>query len=90
MRYVVGFTEHLRDGTEYGAKIVATLDDAIHMIERIANSGPYGVSCTFQLFELGNEVPLKEETEIKPKPVEYEERRCFSVDNKRRKKCLRS
>lgn len=77
--YVVHYTEHLRDGHEEGARIVNTLEQALALIEKMANDGPFGGNCTFRLFGLGKEVPLVEKTERRAKVVEYEERRSFTA-----------
>lgn len=62
--YIVYYCENLRDGKEEGVKIVTSLKEAKDVIEEFAND--YGVSnTTFQIFELGKEIPLHlEEGEI--------------------------
>lgn len=57
--YVVYWIEQLRDGEESGSKIFSSLEEALQLIEKYAN-GFAGCNITFQLFELGKEVPLKE------------------------------
>lgn len=65
MKYVVYGCEHLRDGQEEWAKVCDTIEDAMKIInkDRFAQSNH-----TFRLFELGAEIPLKQE-ECKEKEV---------------------
>ena len=66
--YVVWWCEYLRDGEETGARIVDTVDEAIRLVDKIAN-GFAGSNCQFKLFELGKEIPLSEGTAEKTEIV---------------------
>lgn len=67
---VVCWTEHLRDGTEYGAKLVDSEAEGLAVMDRLTNHGFGGDSnTTFQLFHLGAEIPLIRETVEIPGPT---------------------
>lgn len=75
MKYVICWTEYLRDGQEPGSCIVNSVSQALDIISRIAND--YGHNYTIQLFELGKEIELTEfEIEL-TKVVTVEKKRGF-------------
>jgi hypothetical protein len=62
--FVIQWCEHLRDGEEYGTRIVPSLTHALSVINEIAN-GFTGANHTFRLFKLGEEIKLvKDDKEV--------------------------
>ena len=66
--FVVCWTEHLRDGTDWGAKLVNTEAEGMAFINRLAGDSFGGDNTTFQLFHLGVEIPLVREVVEIPGP----------------------
>lgn len=67
--FVVWWEEALRDGSEQGAKVLASLESAKIFMENLVNGfGGANISC--RLFQLGNEIPItKQEVEEKQEMV---------------------
>ena len=70
MTYVVYWHEHLRDGNEFGAKVVYSIPDALDLINSLTGHG--NVDC--RLFELGRELPLTTERTEEPQPAKVRTR----------------
>ena len=66
--YVVCGVEHLQDGQEFFARRFARQSAALEWINQMA-AGLLGGACTFQLFELGAEVPLESADVTTPQPA---------------------
>jgi hypothetical protein len=67
MPFVAVSVEHMRDGKEDCARCFHTKEEALEWIEKIAN-GFAGSNHTFQLFELGREIPLEFTDVSEPQP----------------------
>jgi len=59
MPYVVYWCEHLRDGREEGARVLASLDAALAFLSDAATRWFASSNYEFRLFELGREIPLR-------------------------------
>ena len=69
--YVVYFFEKLQDGTEEGAKVFNNLESAVIQATKWKFDGwPTGneSNCDVRIFELGKEIPLKEEVVEETQP----------------------
>jgi hypothetical protein len=68
-RYVVYCHEHLRDGHEYGAKVVGSIEAALREMKQ-ARQNFYGSphNLELRLFELGPEIPVEEVVTEEPAP----------------------
>lgn len=77
--YVVYYCEHLRDGTEEGAKCFDALEEALAFLNKARNDWFAADNHTFRLFELGREVRLLEETVEESQPPRVVRRSVVAV-----------
>lgn len=80
--YVVCATEHLRDGREHWASVVGTEQEALALISKHAQ-GIQGTTMSFQLFRLGEEIPIRRETVETPQPPVEQVRYVVAKKSKR-------
>lgn len=79
MGYVVNVVEHLRDGTEYHAKLFHTIDEAMAYIDRVYNEVFAGCNYSFQLFQLSREIKLESKEVVEEKEVVKKKVRRFNI-----------
>jgi hypothetical protein len=71
--FIVYAVEHLRDGIEEWARLFDTKEAALAYINKVA-TGFAGSNCTFRLFTIGTEIPLKKSTVETPRdPITHDQ-----------------
>ena len=78
--YVVWFCEHMRDGREDGAKCFQTFEGALKFINEDTQNWFARCNHTFQIFEMGKEIKIKQKTIKERKKVIVEEHSVYEVE----------